>query len=302
MGSRTEETVEYHDGDMQVVNAMTHYPDSTYNLAHTNLNTLTDFFKRPIVIQEFTWQTGVDFSTSFNPWQNFVDNPRISNRLSNYYLLHAKMRLKFLINGNPFYYGRLMVDYHPLYEYDNCTEWDPTNAAFIVAASQRMHIMLNPTCSKGGEMIIPYLLNTNSAVIPEGTITKNGAIHIRQIQALQASNGSTGSLTITVFASMDDVKLSIPTQDNIPSLTAQGDDEYGQGVVSQTASNVKKYTSMFKDIPAIGPYALATHMVASTVESVAKVFGYSKPVNLHNYEPIRPHYVGRVACTNDVDN
>ena len=59
---------------------------------------------------------------------------------------------------------------------------------------------------------------------------------------------------------------------------------------------------MFKDIPAIGPYALATHMVASTVESVAKVFGYSKPVNLHNYEPIRPHYVGRVACTNDVDN
>jgi hypothetical protein len=300
-GGNEKETVQFHDGDTQVINSVEHYPDPTFMLGHTGKHGLEDFFERPIVIREFTWQTGVEFSASFNPWLDFITNPRVINRMNNFYLLHANLRLKFVLNGNPFYYGRVMVDYHPLYSIDTCTSYKTTDKLNIISASQRNHILLNPTNSKGGEMILPYLLNSNSAIVPFSDITENGAIHIRELQSLQTVNGTVGALSITVFAHMEKINLSIPTQRNSDKLVAQGD-EYKSAPISNTASNVKKISATLTDVPVIGPYALATHMVANVVEGVSKIFGYSKPLILDNINPMRPQYFGRMACTNDFDN
>jgi hypothetical protein len=302
MGDSQAETVEFHDGDAQIVNTIEHYPDETFNLGHTEMCNLGDFLERPVVIYEFTWQSSVDYSDTFNPWLLFLQNKRVSNRMNNFYLLHSKLNVKFLINGNPFFYGRLMADYHPLYAVDNVTAWDPTVSANIIAASQRMHILLNPTCSKGGEMILPFLLNKNSGNIPNADVGSMGVIHIRQMQPLLSSSAATAVLNVSVLAWMDDVKMSVPTIAPTSTLTAQGDDEYENKVVSQTASNVKNIASRLTDIPFIAPYAMATKMIATMVEGVAKLFGYSKPLNIEPMTLVKPQYVGTLACTNDVDS
>jgi hypothetical protein len=69
--------------------------------------------------------------------------------------MKANLKVKVVINGNGFQYGRMLVSYLPFDVYDNLS----TNAALVrsdlVQASQQPHIFLNPTTSTGGEMKLP---------------------------------------------------------------------------------------------------------------------------------------------------
>jgi len=98
--------------------------------------TLDNFFKRPIKIDEFEWGTATTLTNDIDPWSLYFDNPRVSNRISNYNLLRARLHVKIVINGNGFQYGRALVSYLPYDVYDNLS----SNAALVkedlVQASQ----------------------------------------------------------------------------------------------------------------------------------------------------------------------
>jgi hypothetical protein len=243
--------------------------------------TVSDFFKRPSLIKTITWSQLSTLAESFNPWALYFADKRVANRVSNYYLIWGHLHVKFMLNGNPFYYGRLLVDYQPLYMHDTVMDWNPLYSRNLIPASQRLHILLNPTNSKGGEMILPYLLNTNSAIVSTNQITENGAIHIRTMEELQHANGSTDSLTISVFAWMEEIKLSIPTSSNIPGLVAQSD-EYVDSTPSTIASNVANVAGQLSRVPTIGSYMRATSLAASAVSKALKAFGMSKPIQLED--------------------
>jgi hypothetical protein len=71
-------------------------------------------------------------------------------------------------------------------------------------------------------------------------------------------------------------------------------DEYAdEGPVTQIASAVANISSKVQDLPIIGPVARATNMVSSGVAKVAKVFGFSKPVNIDPIALFKP-----IATTN----
>lgn len=198
-------------------------PDPSYGSADMSDATLGDFFKRPLKIADLDWSTlDGNFFETFNPWSLYFENPRVINRINNFYNLRSKLHLKFVINGNGFHYGRVIASYKPLPGFDDVSKERPFYNQDVVGASQRPHIYLDPTTSMGGSMVLPFFYFNNALNIPRAEWTDMGRIHMKAIQQLKHANGATDAVRISVFAWTEDLVLSTPTNQNSIALTPQG--------------------------------------------------------------------------------
>jgi hypothetical protein len=257
----------------------------------------SDFFSRPLKIAEYEWSTSVALGARFNPWQLFYRNKRVANRIANFNLLRSKLCVKFVINGTPFHYGRLLVSYNPLHVIDDITVTRSLLTVDAVAATQRPHVFLDPMEGQGAEMCLPFFHYKPSLLIPSGSdIEGMGEIDILQLNPLKTANGGSSTINIAVFAWAEDVKLAVPTQTNPSSLVPQAD-EYEVKPVSRIAGAVARMAGYAEKIPYIGPYATATRMGASTIGKIATLFGYSSPPQLETGK-FRPETKGSLANTN----
>jgi hypothetical protein len=284
-------------------------PDVTFRNADTNDADLQNFFSRPIKVESYSWGVGQNIFEQFNPWQLFFENKRVINRISNYNLLRCKLKVKFVINGNGFYYGRAIASYTPLQNLDVFTKDRAFFIQDVVAASQRPHIYLDPTTSQGGTLTLPFCWYENALRIPSQEWRDMGDIHIHGMQLLKHANEGTDPISISIFVWAEEVSLSIPTANEPGALApqlgeifhAQAGDEYGNGPISKPAGTLAKVAGALESIPPIAPFAKATQIAASAVSNVASMFGYSRPVDLADIKPYKPTYMGNMANTNVPD-
>lgn len=238
--------------------------------------TLDEFFSRPLRIASYDWGSGTTLSQRLNPWNLYFSNPRVINRIANYKLLQAKLHVKVLINGNSFHYGRLLVSYFPLHTLDDMSVTRAFYDVDNVGDTQRPHIMLDPTNSQGGEMVLPFFWNKNLLDIPGEDWNSMGVLKISTLQGLKHALGATDTVTINVFAWAEAVRFAIPTQTE-PGAIAPQADEYGTGAISRPATVVANIASKLTGVPVIGPFAMATQIGATATGAMAALFGYSKP-------------------------
>lgn len=282
--------------------------DPTFGQADVGDDTLQNFFSRPIKIQSYSWGTGTNLFETFNPWQDFWENERVINRITNYNLLRCKLCVKFILNGNGFHYGRAIASYIPLHNNDGFTKDRAFFIEDVVEASQRPHIYLDPTNSQGGTMCLPFVWPYNALDIPDQDWRDMGDIIIHGMQNLKHANGASDSVTVSVFAWAEDVVMSTPTANEPGALEPQAGeyvpqaDEYGTGIISKPASMIAKAAGALSNAPVIGLYAKATQMGASAVANIASAFGYSRPNNLSEIQPYRPTFMGNLANTNYPDS
>lgn len=284
-------------------------PDPTFKIADTDDADLGNFFSRPIKIRSFSWATGANLYESFNPWRDFFENPRVINRITNFNLLRCKLKVRIVLNGNSFHYGRAIASYTPLQFLDDFTKDRAFFIQDVVAASQRPHVYLDPTTSQGGTLTLPFVWYENALRIPDQAWRSMGEMKIHGMQNLKHANGATDQVIVSVFAWAEDVSLSIPTANEPGALTPQmgevftpqATDEYGTGPISRPAGIVAKAAGALSNIPGIGMYARATQMAANAVSGVASMFGYSRPITLADIEPYKPTYLGNMANTNVPD-
>lgn len=123
-------------------------PDSTFGISDTADVSLAEFFARPIKIRTFQWTPSVQLFNNFNPWSDFFNQSRVINRINNFNNLRAKLCVKFVVNGNGFYYGRALASYKPYLPNDDFTVDRAFFSQDLIAASQRPKIFLNPTDRK----------------------------------------------------------------------------------------------------------------------------------------------------------
>jgi hypothetical protein len=293
-------------------------PDSTFGTADTNDADLANFFARPVKVRSYDWAVGTNIFETFNPWNDFFQNPRIINRISNYNLMRCELKVKFVINGNGFHYGRAIASYTPLHQFDNITRDRAFFQQDIINASQRPKIFLDPTKSQGGTLHLPFCWVRNALNIPGQDWQRMGEIIIHGINSLKHANGATDNVTVSAFVWAENVVLSTPTSTNPSSISAQaGDececedtviyqpqaaDEYGTGPVSRPAGVIAKIAGSLRNVPIIGPYARASQMAASTVSNIAQMFGYSRPNYIDAIEPFTPRLMGNMSNTVYTDN
>lgn len=289
-----DETLVFRDGTEQWETSIRTHIDSTRLVGMDSSLTLQQFFARPIKVASYIWDPAsvTPFFQTLNPWTLFFEDPNVINRMNNYQLLQATLKVKFVINGNSFYYGRLMVDYHMEGANDNLSATSGAILANAIQASQRMHLFIDPCLSQAGTMHLPFVKQENALILRAADWRTMGNIYIRQLQALKHANGSTTPVDISVFVWSEDVKLSIPTTLSAFGITPQAGDEYSVKPVSSVMSTVSKIAGKLEAIPWITPYAKATGMIASGMGALAAAFGFSRPAVLDN-----PMYVRRVLTS-----
>lgn len=280
---------------------VTSSPDRTFNYGHTDDAALSDFFSRPIKIYSADWVVGTSFVARLDPWSLFFENKRVINRINNYNLLRCKLKIKIVINGTAFHYGRIMVSYLPLYPFDGVSSTRTGVSADLVEFSQRPHVFLNPTYSQGASMSLPFFYHKNWISIPESRWNEMGILYMDDFGILKHANGADSPVNVSVFAHAEDVIISVPTTINTSSLTNQSADEYGKPIISRPATSVAAAMGMLSSAPVIGPYARATEMIATTVASIASAFGYSRPTVITDPTHMRPLTYGNLTNTDAAD-
>lgn len=273
--------------------------DPSFRVADVGDDSLQAFFSRPVKTQSYTWNQSVALYEFFNPWQDFFGNKRVINRVSNFNIMRAKLHVKVVINGNGFFYGRLLMNYTPLQQSDSLTLDRGLVNQDNIEASQRPHIYLDPTTNQGGELVLPFFWPYNGVSIPSAGWGGLGACSIRELVGLQHANGATDSVTISVFVHATEVELAIPTAIDAAGIVPQmALDEYGQGMISKPATAVAKVAGMLAKAPTIGPYARATQMAAQGLAMIASAFGFSRPTSVSAIMEVKPTYGGNMATAN----
>lgn len=301
-----QENVVMQDADMGTEVSLPWRADPTRDAIFNSVDTsLARFFERPIITRTYAWtplQVGA-FTAIFNPWTDFFGNPRVVNRINNYNLLRANLHVRFLINGNGFYYGRLMADYAPLPADDYVSSYSTLVPENAIQASQRMKVFIDPATCCSNEMYLPFVYYKDGLSIPTAEWSRLGSIYIRELQGLKHANAATQPLTVTVMVWATDVEMSMPTSVDSSALVAQAGDEYSSpGPVEATASAVASMSKALSKVPVIGPYARATQMAAGAVSNVAKAMGWSRASELAPAMDMHPKFVSDLAPSNAGDN
>jgi len=273
--------------------------DPTRNLQCTDDATLDNFFSRPIKVAEYEWGVTNNFWQQLNPWSAFFENPRVINRIVNYNLLRAKLKMKLVINGSGFHYGRALASYKPMHTFDDLSEDVFTQEYDAIQASQLPHVYLNPTTSQGGEITAPFFWNKNWLSIPDGEWGDMGNLTIRGLGSLEHANGANDRCTISIFVWAEDVELAVLTSAEPEALTAQSgteiDEANAKGLISGPATAIASTAAKLTNIPRIAPFAKATEIGANAVSDMAKLFGLSAPPLTKTPDPYTPRAVSTMA-------
>lgn len=276
--------------------------DSTRYAAISGDADLGQFLSRPVIIDKRDLNVGTSLNDSINCWHLFLSSVSVARKIGNYRWIRGKLHLKFLINGGPAFYGKILVSYTPHAWIESHEQG--TNAHALAQASQRVHAYIDPTESSGCEITCPFVYDRDYLGItaPDRIEVQNfGKLHYSSLFPLSNSQTTSArTINITCYAHMTDVELAGPTNTGVlpqSGLWAESSDEYGQGIVSKPASAVAKWAGKLKVLPQIAPYATATEMVAGGVGRLAHLFGYCRPVNVDPIRQYRPTYVGNLANT-----
>jgi hypothetical protein len=302
----THQNVIFQDQIPQFHVDIDHDQDNTRKIADEDNMPLAEFMTRPQLIFQTDWSGSTLVDYSFNPWELIYTHPTITNRISNFKLLKSRLKIKVVINGNGFFYGRLAMFYRPLHGFDGFSQTRNAIPQDFIQNSQCPAIYIDPTLSLGGEMTLPFFWHENYFDIASGDINQAGRIFLQVLNPLKHANDeSPAPLTVTVFAWAEDFDMFVPTSLDANAISPQSGEEIDEanecGVVSGPATKISTIAGMMGSIPMIGRFASATSIAAGAVASMAKMFGYSRPPVTKNPEPYRAHVVSSLALTNVPD-
>jgi len=298
-GSETAAAVSFSDQLPTWQYSVSNQLEATYSLADTT-DTVQSFFERPILTRTLEWPQDTALYETFNPWTDFFENPRIINRISNFALLRCKLNVKFVLNGNAFFYGRAICSYTPLPDADKLTTLRAGVQQDYIEASQRPHVYLDPTTSEGGMMELPFFFFKNNMETTTADWRKMGLMSVSDLTPLRNGTQNSDPISISVYVWASDLHLSQPTSVEPLGMVPQAD-EYVDGRISGPATTISRVAGTLSSAPMIGPYMRATEMAARSVASIAKLFGYSKPRLIEAPNLVR-QYMPAIANTNVADN
>lgn len=262
---------------------------------------LGDFLSRPVAISSFSWAEGntTPVQLQFNPWALYFNTATIKTKIANFARLRCKLKLKFVVNASPFYFGALRVCYTPIAN-SALDAYESSGAQ--IKLSQLPGDFIYPADMSSFEMELPFLWpRTWIEVGANAEFIAMGRIQYILYSTLRSANGSTSTnVNITCYAWAEDVELAGLTS----GLALQSDEYDATGVISAPASAVAAVAGALTNVPVIGNLARATQMGATTVSNIASLFGFSNPPvvsDVPGYQPKTFHAFSNVETSMPID-
>lgn len=304
--------------------------DPTYNSGATDNVPLADFLRRPILVYDSnmtlgamdTWEVGEHFNfAQFDPWILFQSDPRVRHKMNNFAFASFDLKVRFLINGSPFQYGRIMAYYVPygrlgttIAESRNQVEEMVKVTQFTAATgskenalryySTHPHVQLDPGSHEPAEMTLPFMWHNNFIPVAGSNgwtgedLQSLGVIRMTNLNYLRRANPEApATVKVRAYCWAENIKLATPTEFEPVSMK----DEYPNGIVSAPASAVAGAAGKLKDVPVIGKYARATEIGAGKLAAIARLFGFATPPMAFEPEERRLSFTARHATVVGAD-
>lgn len=163
-GTEQSENVSIVQSDHSTSVSLKSVIDPTRNLVHNSDASLGSFLSRPLRVATFQWTVGSSINVSLNPWSLYMNQVNALDRMKNYFLFRGRLRLRIMVNGGPFFYGKILVSYSPTDSFSDLASINSTSALDLIPASQLPHLYLDPTTSS--EEISIYLSSTIWSILP----------------------------------------------------------------------------------------------------------------------------------------
>lgn len=238
------------------------FRDSTYERQIQTGDELADFFKRPVEIYAFTWDVGIPYTNlAIFPWQLYMSDTAVLAKLDTFKLVHATLKIKILVNGTPFHYGRIFVGVYPSEYTNNTSALLPDTTTLVTnyrneyntgtmnyqanrtMFSSRPHVLINPGKNDPALISWPFFAATDWAdVISRNDWARLGQLEIWELNPLAHSNGGNTEVRVSFIAWLEDVEVAGITT----ALPGQSSKYYR---MRQRAKQIKKLTPIPEEPP-----------------------------------------------------
>lgn len=333
----TSGTVTFADAASSQIENWASVSDPTFDFGTTDSVPLAEWFARPVKIASYDWSSAATLTHEFNPWALWVADARVHRKLANFAYFRGNLHLRFVINGSPFIYGRAIASYAPYMSYNaplnlllqNGLGVGQSNQPVVSYLSQLQCEYLDPSSSHSVDMSLPFISPKNWARLYREDATVStfgnlpdfqamGSIFLQQMNALRLGNNLDAgglSVNITVFAWAEDVKLAVPTAKSVAeavtfvkeskvvklgrgsSKKELAETTQGKSTISSVASAFSNSFGALRNVPLIGPFATAGSIASTAIADVAKIFGYSRPIQMSDSFRYQPQAISNTAAT-----
>lgn len=271
------------------------------NQGESNLAPLHEFFTRPKKVK--TLVIGSSWPpVNFDPVLDYFSDSVVKAKIRNFSYIRFKLHLRLVINASQFLYGKYLVVWKPLNA--NFSEIALVGASDIELARHYSTYPIkgyfHPGQRDAVELEVPFMWKTpyfNISQLYDGTL---GTFQVIPINPLtKASTTAPNSFEVSVFAWFTDVDLNVPTSEELypTGYTDETDSSNAKGFISSKASAIAGLATGFSKLPIIGSYAKAVEIGAKAVGGVAKLFGFSAPVNITTPTLLVKKLCGNFATT-----
>lgn len=312
MSDMTQQNVQFKDNTAASSVDIGSGSEPTYQMGRMDPASLGQFLARPVRIYKATWSVGTKLYDNFNPWFLFFNDPAVIQKWNHFAYMRCTLKVKCVLAGTPFHYGKGMVNYVPFVTYDDYFG-GVTSQDDLVPASQTPHFFTNPTESAGGEISLPFFYHKNYWTMKNLEFSDMGNLFISSFNTLKHAQNGTDPVEYVFYAWAENVELIVPTSYDYSPVTASGPlsrlskhinirkeaggDEYGKGIISKPLTALANVASTLSAVPWLSPYAMATQQLASGSARLASLFGFCRPAILSALQFYKPSYGGKLAPT-----
>lgn len=240
--------------------------DRTRFVRDDSIAHLGAYLSRPVLINTFTWTqatSGLEVQ-QFYPWKAFFSDGHITAKLNNFARIQCRLRLKFILNASPFYYGLLKVNYDPLSK-------KPQEDGSSIIVSQMPGVYIAPQDMSSVELLLPFFWPRDYLdICSQEDFQAMGSITYSVFEQLQSANAVVnGQITISCYAWAEDIHLAAPTSKNAL-----------QGPVAEVSGKISRVAGALSAIPPLSTIGSAISTGAGMVSSLATALGFSNSPNM----------------------
>lgn len=325
-----KQTSQFSDSQRDQVKSATNVTDTTYMAGATPMYSPGNYLSRPIKLFSEKWAVNGSYIKNVDVYNDLCfSNVEYRKRLQTYAYFRGKVKARIVINGSPFWYGRIIAAFVPFTNSNAAlTDASQNQSRLNTYLSQLPHVFVDPNSSNSVELEVqPYMvrnwLRLNIANTDGGAGDFDNLPHlfISSINNLSNANAaSTGSVEISVFAWFEDPEVSVPTQvflgappsnlvnqgaKKLKSMVPKEDTEEkasmnSKPVISSVASTISTGLGAMSSLPVIGPFMKAGAVASGAVSSIAKMFGFSRPMQLADTHRFFPEAINNLSSTSGV--
>lgn len=264
----------------------------------TNDLSIQEFLARPVYVGSYSWtvsSTDTVPTTIHDLLENWVDSSEVNPKLRGYKFWRGKPRLRVVVNGNPFSYGKIVFAVQPMMSYDSLG-YSPASIVGLVDKAQAFslpHVSVDPGISATYDLELPWI--TGLGWFNMFGRSRNHELRLSAcvVNALASATADAApAVTIRFYVIMEDVELAVPS---VAAILGDGPKKQhaGERVAKMVTSVNKELTTggplsgplsalsgvagSLTDVPVIGAYATPIAGLLGKAGDFARWMGYSRP-------------------------